>query len=253
MHLRDRRPARLQRAVHRTWPPAGCSPSLRRSRCSPSARRRQARWPARTRARWRWMSRSTGRIRGPRFRTASSACPSRLRRSPSLAVRRSAGTSSGSCARSGPGCSVSAGSPPTTPRGPTPKPRGRRGPRSRSGRRDARDRGARPPNRVAGAPDGRPRSLRTRAAAREVAVASRALGSNLEAVEIGNEPTPTPSTACANCPGSQGNQEQVSDFARRSAALTPNVPMPVLMCRLGDIQANGRSGGARRRVPASRC
>ncbi len=64
------------------------------------------------------------------------------------------------------------------------------------------------------------------AAAREVAAAHAALGSNLAAVEIGNEPNAYGSHGFRELPWlAQGYQEQVSDYREAIEALTPDVPV----------------------------
>jgi hypothetical protein len=63
-------------------------------------------------------------------------------------------------------------------------------------------------------------------AAREVAAAHAALGSNLAAVEIGNEPNAYGSHGFRELPWlAQGYQEQVSDYREAIEALTPDVPI----------------------------
>jgi hypothetical protein len=64
------------------------------------------------------------------------------------------------------------------------------------------------------------------AAAREVAAAHRALGANLAAVEIGNEPDSYGSHGFRELPWiAQGYEEEVSEYREAIAALTPNVPI----------------------------
>ncbi|HEV2982730.1 MAG TPA: glycosyl hydrolase family 79 C-terminal domain-containing protein [Solirubrobacteraceae bacterium] len=64
------------------------------------------------------------------------------------------------------------------------------------------------------------------AAAREVAVAQRALGSHLAAVEIGNEPDAYASHGFRALPWiAQGYEEEVSSYREAIAALTPGVPI----------------------------
>ena len=64
------------------------------------------------------------------------------------------------------------------------------------------------------------------AAAREVAAAHRALGANLAAVEIGNEPNSYGSHGFRELPWiAQGYEEEVSEYREAIAALTPNVPI----------------------------
>jgi hypothetical protein len=64
------------------------------------------------------------------------------------------------------------------------------------------------------------------AAAREVAAADRALGANLAAVEIGNEPDSYGSHGFRQLPWiAQGYEEEVSSYREAIAALTPNVPI----------------------------
>ncbi|HWY89988.1 MAG TPA: hypothetical protein VNY31_04890 [Solirubrobacteraceae bacterium] len=64
------------------------------------------------------------------------------------------------------------------------------------------------------------------AAAREVAVAHRALGTNLAAVEIGNEPNAYGSHGFRALPWiAQGYEEQVSEYREAIQALTPGVPI----------------------------
>jgi hypothetical protein len=64
------------------------------------------------------------------------------------------------------------------------------------------------------------------AAAREVAEAHRALGPNLAAVEIGNEPDAYGNHGFREVPWlAQGYQEQVSDYREAIQALTPGVPI----------------------------
>jgi hypothetical protein len=64
------------------------------------------------------------------------------------------------------------------------------------------------------------------AAAREVAAAHRALGTNLAAVEIGNEPDSYGSHGFRQLPWiAQGYEEEVSEYREAIAALTPNVPI----------------------------
>jgi hypothetical protein len=64
------------------------------------------------------------------------------------------------------------------------------------------------------------------AAAREVASAHRALGANLAAVEIGNEPNAYGRHGFRELPWiAQGYQEEVSTYRNAIAALTPGVPL----------------------------
>jgi hypothetical protein len=64
------------------------------------------------------------------------------------------------------------------------------------------------------------------AAAREVAAAHHALGANLAAVEIGNEPNSYGSHGFRELPWiAQGYEEEVSEYREAIAALTPNVPI----------------------------
>jgi hypothetical protein len=64
------------------------------------------------------------------------------------------------------------------------------------------------------------------AAAREVVAAHRALGANLAAVEIGNEPDSYGSHGFRQLPWiAQGYEEEVSTYREAIAALTPNVPI----------------------------
>jgi hypothetical protein len=64
------------------------------------------------------------------------------------------------------------------------------------------------------------------AAAREVAAAHRALGANLAAVEIGNEPDSYGSHGFRQLPWiAQGYEEDVSEYRQAIAALTPGVPI----------------------------
>jgi hypothetical protein len=64
------------------------------------------------------------------------------------------------------------------------------------------------------------------AAAREVAAAHRALGADLAAVEIGNEPDAYGKHGFRTLPWiAQGYQEEVSEYRRAIAALTPGVPI----------------------------
>lgn len=64
------------------------------------------------------------------------------------------------------------------------------------------------------------------AAAHEVAAAHAALGSNLAAVEIGNEPNAYGSHGFRELPWlAQGYQEQVSEYREAIEALTPDVPV----------------------------
>jgi hypothetical protein len=64
------------------------------------------------------------------------------------------------------------------------------------------------------------------AAAREVASAHRALGADLAAVEIGNEPNAYGRHGFRELPWiAQGYQEEVSTYRRAIAALTPGVPL----------------------------
>ncbi|MGH2904875.1 MAG: hypothetical protein ACRDK7_15035, partial [Solirubrobacteraceae bacterium] len=64
------------------------------------------------------------------------------------------------------------------------------------------------------------------AAAREVAAAHRALGANLAAVEIGNEPDSYGSHGFRQLPWiAQGYEEEVTEYRQAIAALTPNVPL----------------------------
>jgi hypothetical protein len=64
------------------------------------------------------------------------------------------------------------------------------------------------------------------AAAREVAAAHRALGPNLAAVEIGNEPDAYGKHGFRTLPWiAQGYQEEVSEYRQAIAALTPGVPI----------------------------
>jgi hypothetical protein len=64
------------------------------------------------------------------------------------------------------------------------------------------------------------------AAAREVAAAHRALGANLAAVEIGNEPDSYGNHGFRQLPWiAQGYEEEVSEYREAIAALTPNVPI----------------------------
>ena len=63
-------------------------------------------------------------------------------------------------------------------------------------------------------------------AAREVAAAHRALGANLAAVEIGNEPDAYGKHGFRTLPWiAQGYQEEVSEYRQAIAALTPGVPI----------------------------
>lgn len=64
------------------------------------------------------------------------------------------------------------------------------------------------------------------AAAREVAAAHRALGANLAAVEIGNEPDAYGKHGFRTLPWiAQGYEEEVSEYRQAIAALTPGVPI----------------------------
>lgn len=64
------------------------------------------------------------------------------------------------------------------------------------------------------------------AAAREVAVAHRALGANLAAVEIGNEPDAYGRHGFRALPWiAQGYEEEVSEYRQAIGALTPGVPI----------------------------
>ena len=64
------------------------------------------------------------------------------------------------------------------------------------------------------------------AAAREVAAAHRALGANLAAVEIGNEPDAYGRHGFRTLPWiAQGYEEEVSEYRQAIAALTPGVPI----------------------------
>jgi hypothetical protein len=64
------------------------------------------------------------------------------------------------------------------------------------------------------------------AAAREVAVAHRALGANLAAVEIGNEPDAYGRHGFRTLPWiAQGYEEEVSEYRQAIQALTPGVPI----------------------------
>jgi hypothetical protein len=64
------------------------------------------------------------------------------------------------------------------------------------------------------------------AAAREVAAAHRALGANLAAVEIGNEPDSYGNHGFRQLPWiAQGYEEEVSEYREAIAALTPDVPI----------------------------
>jgi hypothetical protein len=64
------------------------------------------------------------------------------------------------------------------------------------------------------------------AAAREVAAAHRALGPNLAAVEIGNEPDAYGKHGFRTLPWiAQGYEEEVSEYRQAIAALTPGVPI----------------------------
>lgn len=64
------------------------------------------------------------------------------------------------------------------------------------------------------------------AAAREVAAAHRALGANLAAVEIGNEPDAYGKHGFRELPWiAQGYEEQVSEYREAIGALTPGVPI----------------------------
>jgi hypothetical protein len=64
------------------------------------------------------------------------------------------------------------------------------------------------------------------AAAREVAAAHRALGANLAAVEIGNEPDSYGNHGFRQLPWiAQGYEEEASEYREAIAALTPNVPI----------------------------
>jgi hypothetical protein len=64
------------------------------------------------------------------------------------------------------------------------------------------------------------------AAAREVAAAHSALGSNLAAIEIGNEPNAYGSHGLRELPWiAQGYEEQVGSYREAIAALTPGVPI----------------------------
>jgi hypothetical protein len=64
------------------------------------------------------------------------------------------------------------------------------------------------------------------AAAREVAAAHRALGPNLAAVEIGNEPNAYGSHGFRTLPWiAQGYEEQVSEYREAIRTLTPDVPL----------------------------
>jgi hypothetical protein len=64
------------------------------------------------------------------------------------------------------------------------------------------------------------------AAAREVAAAHHALGANLAAIEIGNEPNSYGSHGFRELPWiAQGYEEEVSEYREAIAALTPNVPI----------------------------
>ena len=64
------------------------------------------------------------------------------------------------------------------------------------------------------------------AAAREVAAAHRALGPNLAAVEIGNEPDAYGKHGFRELPWiAQGYEEQVSEYREAIGALTPGVPI----------------------------
>ncbi len=63
-------------------------------------------------------------------------------------------------------------------------------------------------------------------AAREVAAAHHALGANLAAVEIGNEPNSYGSHGFRELPWiAQGYEEEVSEYREAIAALTPSVPI----------------------------
>jgi hypothetical protein len=64
------------------------------------------------------------------------------------------------------------------------------------------------------------------AAAREVAAAHRALGANLAAVEIGNEPDAYGKHGFRTLPWiAQGYEEEVSEYRQAIGALTPSVPI----------------------------
>jgi len=64
------------------------------------------------------------------------------------------------------------------------------------------------------------------AAAREIAAAHRALGANLAAVEIGNEPNSYGSHGFRQLPWiAQGYEEEVTEYRQAIAALTPGVPI----------------------------